>query len=312
MLNNHTLERRLIEFRKTKNIKNKGALAVVVYISRLARNQGLPLNSDNLLTKGSGQVLGLGKGAIQQILTDHGISQVLAEEGGRTSRGSIGIMQQYVIFLNELHADGLAQLEVIEKWWIKKVKNYFTAKPFRLHYDVAKSLQAIIHDLLAQAKKRQQEHSGTMYQGAVLQHLIGAKLELLSPQLEIIHNGFSVADTVSDRAGDFIIDESILHITVSPGEAVIRKCQQNLDSGTKPIILTIGEGVAVAKGLAHNAELANRIEIMDAEQFLATNIHEISLFKTSVRRTTFRKLIEIYNRIVLEYETDPSLQIEVG
>ena len=37
---------------------------------------------------------------IQRILADHGITRVLAEEGGRTSRGSVGLMQKYVEFLN--------------------------------------------------------------------------------------------------------------------------------------------------------------------------------------------------------------------
>ena len=51
---------------------------------------------------------------------------------------------------------------------------------------------------------------------------------------------------------------------------------------------------------------------MDAEQFLAANLHELALFKTSERRTTLEKLIVVYNRIVAENETDPSLRIELG
>lgn len=306
------LAARLAAFRDEQKIKGKGALAVVIHVSRYAIENGLPLNAENLVTGGTGQVLGLGKGRVQRILSEHGISQVLAEEGGRTSRGSLGNMRDYVAFLNALNTEGAVNLEEVESWWIERVREHFAAKPFRLRYDAGKGLQAIIQDLLEQAKKSQQEATGTMYQGAVLQHLVGAKLELALPEIVIEHNGFSVADTVSDRAGDFVIDDSILHTTTSPGEAVIRKCQRNLEAGAKPIILTLGDGVAVARGLAENAGLTGRIDIMDAEQFLAANLHELSLFKASARLQTFEKLVEAYNRIIAENETDPSLRIQIG
>ena len=309
---NNDIARKLSAFRDEMKIHGKGALAVVIHISRYAKENGLPLDVNALITEGSGQVLGLGKGAVQRILNEYGITQILAEEGGRTSRGSIGIMRAYVAFLNELYIKKAAILDEIEAWWIERVKEHFSAKPFRLRFDAAKSLQAIIQDLLAQAKKRQQESSGMMYQGAVLQHLVGAKLELAIPEVQIVHNCSSVADAVSNRSGDFVIDDSIIHITTSPGEAVIRKCQSNLDAGAKPIILTIADGVSVAKGLATNAGLSGRIDIMDAEQFLAANLHELALFKTSERLTTLGRLIETYNRIVYENETDPSLRIELG
>lgn len=308
---NPETSQKLASFCDKTKIRSKGALAVIIHISRYAKENGLPLDANALITEGSGQVLGLGKGAVQRILNDYGITQVLAEEGGRTSRGSIGIMRAYVAFLNDLRIKP-AVLEEIEAWWIDRVKEHFDAKPLRLRFDSAKSMQAIIQDLLAQAKKRQQESNGTMYQGALLQHLVGAKLELALPEIQIGHNGFSVADAVSERTGDFVIDNSIIHITTSPGEAVIRKCLRNIESGAKPIILTTSDGVSVAKGLAENASLSARIDIMDAEQFLAANLHELSFFKTSERLPTLEKLVETYNRIVSENETDPSLRIELG
>jgi Domain of unknown function (DUF4928) len=214
--------------------------------------------------------------------------------------------------LNALRADNLAQLPFIEVWWIDRVRAHFTAKPFRLRFDAAVGFQAIIRDLLGQAKKRQQMATGAMYQGTMLQHLIGAKLELVMPEIEIVHNGASVADTVSGRTGDFVIDDSIIHITTAPSEAVIRKCQRNIDSGLKPIILTLSDGVMVAQALASNAQLGGRIDILDAEQFLAGNLHELALFKVAARQTTLTKLVEAYNKIVSENETDPSLLIEMG
>ncbi len=135
---------------------------------------------------------------MQAILKDYGVKRVLAEEGGRTSRGSLGNMQEYVAFLNELQAQGLADPNLIENWWIDQVKNYFSAQPFVLKYDTGKSLRSMVHDLLAQASKRQKENPGTIYSGAVLQHLVGAKLSLVIPA--------AVADAVSARAGDFLLE----------------------------------------------------------------------------------------------------------
>ena len=306
------LFQQLDKFRAEQRIRGKGALCVVLFITRIARDNGFPLKADSLVTEGTGQVLGLGKIPIQKILADYGITQVLAEEGGRTSRGSLGNMREYVDFLNKLHKAKIADAAEIEFWWIEKVKEHFSAKPLRLRFDPSKGMHAIVQDVLAQAKKRQQEATGTMYQGAVLQHLVGAKLELALPELRIQHNGFSVADSVSERSGDFVLDDSVIHITTSPGEAVIRKCKSNIDSGQKPILLTLADGVAVARGLAANAGLEGRVDIMDAEQFLAANLHELSLFKASERRPTLMRLIEAYNRIVDENETDPSLKIDIG
>ena len=291
---------------------------MALHVSRHARLNGLPLVADALITRGSGQVLGLGRAAVQRVLADHGISTVLAAEGGRTSRGSIKTMRTYVAFLNRLHDIGLADLEQIEAWWSREAEAYFPskpgrpAKPFRLRFDAGKGLQAIVQDLLAQAKKRQQEATGAMYQGAVLQHLIGAKLELALPELSIVHHGFSVADAVTDRSGDFVIDNTTIHVTTAPGEAVIRKCLRNLEAGCKPVILTLVDGVVVAKALANNAGLVGQIDIMDAEQFLAANLHELSLFNVAARLTTLEKLVSAYNRIVESSETDPSLRIEMG
>jgi hypothetical protein len=83
------LEEKLKEFVKTNKIKGKGPLSVMLVITRRAKDDGLPLDSDKLLTKGGGQVLGLGKSAVQTILKDYGITRVLAEEAGRTSRGAL-------------------------------------------------------------------------------------------------------------------------------------------------------------------------------------------------------------------------------
>ena len=306
------LKAQLLAYQKQKKLTSKGKLAAILFVSRLARKNGLPLDSAVLVTDSKGQVLGLGKAAVQAILKDYGIKRILAEEGGRTSRGSLGNMQEYVAFLNELQAQGLADPNLIESWWIDRVKDYFSAQPFVLKYDTSKSLRSIVHDLLAQASKRQKENPGTMYSGAVLQHLVGAKLSLVLPDEVVKSHGFSVADAVSARAGDFLLDEVIIHVTTAPGEALMRKCLRNLEIGARPIVITTSESMAGTESLATIQGIAGRVDVLEAEQFLATNVYELSRFRTAERKITVERLIAAYNQIVEDCETDPSLRVTVG
>lgn len=307
-----SLEARLDEFRNSKRFKGKGQLCVALVITRAARTQGLPLSADMLMTPGTGQVAGLGKTAVQAILRDYGIVRVLAEEGGRTSRGSLGNMREYVAFLNDLHALQMDDLEVVEKWWVDRTKDYFSGKPFILRYDPSKSLRSIVSDLLEQAKRRQKDNPGTTYVGTVLQHLVGAKLDLILPaDRRVEHHGASVADASTDRTGDFIVDSVSIHVTTAPTEALMRKCRLNLDSGLRPIIVTIFESRAGMESLAKGMDIDGRIDIIEAEQFIATNIFEWSGFTEESRKREISRLIDQYNEIVERCETDPSLSITI-
>lgn len=286
----------------------KGSLGVALVVTRHAKKRGLPLDPNTLLTEQGGQVAGLGKGAVQAILSEHGITQVLAEEGGRTSRGSVGNMRAYVAFLNELKSKGLADLDAIEEWWCERVRTFIAGKPLVLHFDTSKSIKSIIHDLLEQAEKRQGESSGTMYVGTVIQQLVGAKLDIVLDGIP--HHGASVADEGTGRDADYVMGNVAIHVTTAPGEALMRKCSRNLANGLRPVIVTIERGLAVAQGLAHQAGIADRIDVLDVEQFLASNLYEHSRFELFGMRDSIERLIEKYNDIIEEYETDPSLRID--
>lgn len=304
-----SLDERLKQFSRENRMRGQGPLCVALVVTRHAQKLGLPLDPKTLLTEGGGQVMGLGKSAVQSILKDHGINRVLAEEGGRTSRGSVGKMRKYAAFLNDLYNEGPVDLEQIEAWWIERVKDFFSGKPFVLRFDASKSLRAVVRDLLSQAKKRQALANGSTFVGTMLQHLVGAKLNLIldSP---LKHHGASVADDVSGREGDFIVEDVAIHVTTSPSEALIRKCRRNLNNGMKPVIITLDRGTVLAEELAAQADMADRLDVFDAEQFLAGNLYEIGKFAQAGRRTTAEQLIREYNAIIDECETDPSLLID--
>lgn len=290
----------------------KGALCVLLFVTDHARDQGLPLNASSLRAQSKGQVKGLGRAAVQKILARHDIVQILAKEGGRTSRRSLGTMESYVAFLNGLARNNLADLDTIEAFWITRVRTFLAAKPFRLKPDPNRSLRSVIRDLLDQAAARQRSAPGRTDAGAVLQHLVGAKLACAMAPDSIQHNSHATADAPTERRGDFEMGDTVVHVTTSPGVPVIAECQRNLDDGFHPVLITLPNQVAAAVALAEQAANVDRIDVLDIEQFVVLNLYEWRRFQTGDRRQTLRNLVIKYNEIVEEVETDPGLKVELA
>jgi len=188
----------------------------------------------------------------------------------------------------------------------------FVKREMEFNFDYGKSLRANIGDLLQQAQDLQTDAAGNNYVGAMLQHLVGAKLDVVLGQGKIRHHGSSVADHSTERNSDFQIEAVAIHVTTHPTEALVRKCTANLNGGLKPVIVTLGDGVAGAEFLLKNSGLADRVDVLDVGQFLTANIYERSLFKAADCKVTFSSLLERYNEIVSSCETDPSLRIRIG
>lgn len=305
------IQKALDAFIIDNGFRGKGPLCVALVVTEHAHKAGLPLEPEKLLTDGGGQVLGLGKGAVQAILKRHKIEKVLAAEGGRTSRGSIGNMRAYVGFLNEQAKAGAVDLQAIEAYWIKRVEDFFAGKPFKIRLDAARGLRALIRDLIRQAEDRQRSAPGTQYAGTVIQHLVGAKLDCALGSGQFQHHSASTADAPSGRAGDFIIGDVAIHVTTSPGESLLEKCRDNLNAGLRPMIVTSARGTILADGLAENLALSDRIDVFEVEQFVALNLHELGGFAGDKTRVAVGDLVARYNAIVEEVETDPSLLIEL-
>jgi hypothetical protein len=305
------LRETLIAFTVEKKFRGKGPLSVALIVTDHARKRGLPLSADELITEGGGQVLGLGKGAIQKILAKHDITRVLAAEGGRTSRGSLNNMRECVTLLNSLHKQGLADLDAIESFWIEKIHEFFAGKPFKIKLDASRSLRNVVRDVIAQAEERQKTTPGVHYAGAVLQYLVGAKLDCALGKGQFEHNSFSTADAPGARAGDFFIGDVAIHVTTSPGEALIERCRENLNDGHRPILVTLQRGLTVAEELARNVGLADRIDFFEIEQFVALNLYELGRFGAEGRKVAVNDLVTRYNEVVDEIDTDPSLKIEL-
>jgi hypothetical protein len=145
----------------------------------------------------------------------------------------------------------------------------------------------------------------------MLQHLVGAKLDLVLGSNKIHHHGFSVADHSTDRKADYQIETIAIHVTTHPTEALVRKCGENIKAGLKPLIITLGDAVRPADFILKTFELNERVDVLDAAQFLTANVYERSLFKAAECKVTLAALLARYNAIVDECETDPSLRIKL-
>jgi hypothetical protein len=307
-MNIETLEA-LRAFQSENNVTTKGPLSLVVQLTEIIAKKPAPWNPDDFLTKNKGQVAGLGGGNLRRILAKHQITRVLASEGGRTSRGNMGLMGKYVVFMNELGRHGDIDFQGIEAFWAEQVDEFFRNQPFTLPADASRTIEGNLDELFEQARKRQTENPGTQYLGSILQHLTAAKLSLILGDGLDIH-GASVADSPTDRGGDFVIGDTIIHCTTAPGDPLIHKCRTNLAAGAKPIIITLAERINVAVGLIDQAGLAGRVSVWDVQRFLAANINEWSHFEAAGHNAKIADLIGKYNAIIDAHETDPSLRIE--
>ena len=179
------------------------------------------------------------------------------------------------------------------------------------HIDSSESLRVSVRKIIEQAEKRQSVNDGTAIIETVLHHLVGAKLALRLGSAGPLH-GASVADGVSDRAGDFEVGDVVIHVSSAPGEALMRKCAKNLEDGKRPLIITTHKRVVTAETLAEDAGLEERVELFDVEQFIAGNIYELGRFEGAGRAATARAIVTRYNELVEALETDPSLRIDIG
>ena len=178
-------------------------------------------------------------------------------------------------------------------------------------FDSGKSLRANLNDLLDQARELQAAGGGTNYVGAMLQHLVGAKLDIVLGPGKIHHHGFSVADHSTDRKADYQVETVAIHVTTHPAEALARKCAENVKAGLKPIIITLRDAVRPAEFILGTFEVEDRVDVLDAAQFLTANIYERSLFRAADCKATLAALLDRYNAIVAECETDPSLSVKL-
>lgn len=186
------------------------------------------------------------------------------------------------------------------------VKSYYELcklKKIQFPFDPKLSTWQIIHDLF------ETSHSEGKA-GYVVQHLVGAKLQLRFPNVEVSNESASTADRPTNRSGDFTIGNTVFHVTVSPMEGVYKKCQENIKEGLKVYLIVPDAKLAAARQLAEQY-CNGQIAVESLESFISQNIEEISVFAADKLKYNIVSLVKIYNERVNSVEVDKSLMIEL-
>jgi hypothetical protein len=173
-----------------------------------------------------------------------------------------------------------------------------------VEFDFSDSATQFIKKIVATAKERNQA-------GAVVQHLIGAKLALRFPDLEIENHSYTTADKQLGRRGDFEIQDAIFHVTVAPSEALMKKMQSNLAENYRVVLITSSDRYSASCQLADVAGILNRVDIYPVESFVAQNMDELSKFSRAAFLKIFLELLRTYNSRVDAIESEKSLPIEI-
>lgn len=294
-------------------VRGKGNLSVLFQMSDIVQNDGFPLVFEKYLSPKNGQIARLSGARLKKMLAKRGETRLLASEAGRTSRGTLNLVRDYLVFLNEWENDypGTVDFDYVIDYWFDRIERFLDEFPLALQADSAASVQSSFNDLFAEVARRQRERRGTQYVGAVLQHLIEAKLAVAMPDYDWEFHGASVADAPTGRSGDIEVGTTSIHCTSYPSRALVDKCSSNIGEGKSPVIITLSDRVSGAQGLLADEGIDSRVEVWSAQQFLASNIFEKSHFSAKEQATTLAAIIGKYNEIVEACETDRSLLIEI-
>ena len=147
--------------------------------------------------------------------------------------------------------------------------------------------------------------------GAVAQHLVGAKLAVRLPTLEIVNVSYTTADQQLGRPGDFVVGDTAFHVTVSPMPPVLDKCKENLRNGFRSTLLVPESRLQAARQMAEAIEVEDRVGIVAIESFVGQNIEELAGFGSANLAAGFRALLAKYNERVEKVEADRSLLIRL-
>jgi hypothetical protein len=194
--------------------------------------ESFPLSEEDYLTPGN-QVR-TGGPFIASILAGHGETRLYAKEGARTTRRTRVSAEKLVNSLNSQRIVGQLSdeernevIDELQGWLVERVREYFDRKRIEVEIDIEKPTPAIMGDILQAASLRN-------LAGAVAQHLVGAKLSLRYPELEVENYSYTTADEQLQRPGDFLVGDTSFHVTVSPMPPVVERCRQNIRDGYRP------------------------------------------------------------------------------
>lgn len=286
----------------------RGTIAVALQVlDRLKADYNLNLESHR--AAGKAQIKGAGPGNLSRILKSFGELRPFLKEGGRTNRGGPGDIGPMLDSLKSAGLEKLSEgerqecLTAMQSYLVERIKEFHSRRRLEFVFDPSKSTWSIIHELFFIARENGKD-------GPVAQYLVGAKLQIRFPDLDIENKSYSTADDQLGRQGDFYIGDTAFHVTVAPMPPVFEKCKRNIESGYRTYLLVPD---AMLAGARQNAGLVlpDKIAVESIESFVSQNIEELSQFTKPGLLTGLRRLLEVYNQRVDAIEIDKSMMIEI-
>ncbi|MFC8659366.1 DUF4928 family protein [Streptomyces parvus] len=282
---------------------------------------GFPLEEGFYATES--QLRGASGRKAKEILAGHGETRKYPAMGGRTSRGTIGHARELAHVLNTAgEAAGVLDFDAVDRgslafllqqWFVGRVReDYFEKKKITADLNPDWSIRAVVSSVLHAARQRPGNAAG-----AVAQHLVGAKLKIRFDGTGVRIDGindesYTTADQQTGRAGDYQLNDTAIHVTMSPTmELFSGRCQDNLNNRFRPRVLVPSDQLGRATTYAQDAGIDNLVAIQSIEDFVGTNIEETASFSQAEIRKRLRDLVVIYNERIEEAEVDMSLKIEI-
>jgi len=290
-------------------LPSKSAIAVSICICDAVRKMRSFVFEDYLTGRG-GQVSGATMSKLRKILAKHGEDRHFLGEGVRTSRGNHQTLRTVLDLLAEQSDrvasddDFLALVDDFEAFLVGKAREYFLLERIGFDYNPTHTAREVLSSILISAKARSKL-------GPVAQHLVGAKLQLRFPDLDISIHPTAAQDRQLGREGDFHINDMVFHVTVAPNESHFNKCDENQRAGRSAMLLVPDEILIGTRQLLAQHCKGPGTAAESIESFVGQNIGEIALFERARLRSELSRLLQIYNRNVQAVESDLSLQIEV-
>lgn len=287
----------------------KGSIqAALVVLNRLRENYDLSISAH--VSEKEAQIAGLSGASVKKILAEFGETRILSTIGGRSNRGARGDVARLLEAMESLKlAEQPTELRsrvlcAMQRHLVTEhIPKFFSAKRVKASFDRAAATWMFIHALLGNAK---QNGKG----GAVAEHLVGAKLALKFPHVEIRNKPTSSADFQHGYAGDFEIGTTAFHVTLAPLPELFEKVKSNLANGLRVYVLVDSQQLAGAKQQA-DLQTDGRTAVESIESFIATNIDELSGFDGDRVVNGLNMLLTKYNERVDEVEVDKSLLVEI-
>ena len=260
-------------------------------------------------TNSGTQISGQSGASAAKILKRYGEERKFLSEGGRTSRGAPPSVGELLGLLEPLQLNVLTLdkrngiLREMQRWLVDKVGEYFSRARVKFTFAAEHTAWQVVANILSEARAVGKE-------GPVAQYLVGAKLALRFPDVDVRNDSYSTSDVQSGLPGDFVVGGTAFHVTVSPMPHLYQKASANVQDGYRAYILVPERWVV---GARQNAELVapGRISVQSIESFVSQNLDELATFAPDAPATGFRRLLDVYNARVDAAETDKSLLIEI-